>query len=47
MDQVLGGMRGMKGLFYDISRLNSQTGITFRGITKKKKNLNIFFVNII
>ena len=37
LDQVLGGMRGMKGLFYDISRLNSQTGITFRGITTKKK----------
>jgi len=27
----MGGMRGITGLFYDSSKLCSETGITFRG----------------
>jgi citrate synthase len=33
VDQVLGGMRSIKGIFYDTSILDSMSGITFRGQT--------------
>lgn len=31
LDQTLGGMRSMMGLFHDISKLDAQEGIRFRG----------------
>jgi len=30
---VIGGMRGIPGLFYDLSKLDAQTGIAFRGFS--------------
>jgi citrate synthase len=33
VDQCIGGMRSMMGLFYDASLLDAQTGITFRDYT--------------
>jgi citrate synthase len=31
VDQVIGGMRGVKAMFYDTSKLDAYTGINFRG----------------
>jgi citrate synthase len=33
VDQVIGGMRDIKSVFYDTSILDKMTGITFRGYT--------------
>ena len=33
VDQAIGGMRNIFGIFYDCSLLDSKTGITFRDYT--------------